>query len=42
MNCVNGEIRVEELDLNLSLQKINTNYYLGQLNKTLYDLQQVA
>jgi len=24
------------------LQKINTNYYLGHLNKTLYDLRQVA
>jgi len=42
MNCVNREIHVKELDLYLSLQKINTNYYLSQLNKTLYHGRQVA
>jgi len=26
----------------LYLQKLNTNYYLSQRNKTLYDFRQVA
>ena len=30
------------LNLYLSLQKFKTNYYLSQLNKTLYDVRHVA
>jgi len=42
INCSYWEIRVSDVDLYLSLQKLNTSYYLNQLNKTLYDVRQVA